>query len=150
MQYARLAGAQSVGGSGGAPGGDGRHRARLFGPQHGVLTLGSTLGSLAAQGSTYLVQQLLHGGSELDLLRAEMRAGFARLGVPTAPASPAGPSGGGGARPATPAPAVLTPAQVAALEQALAAPLEGPEQLAAQFAAFDRLLQQPWPPTPEP
>lgn len=39
----------------------------------GVVAVGSALGTLAAQGGTYLAQQLIQGGSDLELLRAEVR-----------------------------------------------------------------------------
>ncbi len=122
----------------------------------GLLTLSSALGTLVAQLGTSLTQQVLYAGTPLDLLRAELRAGLAQLGVPPGVDSPAGPGGGAlagaPAQVAPPAPraAALSPAQEAALGQILAAPLADPDQLAAQFAALDHLLQQPWPATPEP
>lgn len=114
----------------------------------GMLTLGSALGTLAAQLGTALTQQLRHGGTEVELLRAEVRAGFAQLGVGPAAAG----SAGGAPAPAglqAPGAATRRAKQAAALEPVVAAPLASPEQLAAQFAAFERALQQPWPATPE-
>lgn len=48
----------------------------------GLLPLGSAWGTLVAQRGTALTQQVRYGGSERDLLRAELRAGLAYLGVP--------------------------------------------------------------------
>ena len=57
----------------------------------GVVTLGATLGSLAAQGGTYLAQQLTQGGSDFELLRAEVRHLRQELGfVPSLPKPPHG------------------------------------------------------------
>lgn len=118
----------------------------------GVLTLSSFFGTLAAQLGTDFTQRVRHGSTDLESLRAEVRAGFAQLGVPLGVASPIELAGATPAPPASQAPRVagLSPGQAAALEQALAAPLASPEQLAAQLAAFEQVLQQPWPATPEP
>lgn len=118
----------------------------------GMLTLSSALGTLLAQLGTSLTQQVLYAGTPLDLLRAELRAGLAQLGVPPGADTLAGP--GGGALAGAPAQAAtqalraaaLSPAQEAALVRVLAAPLADPDH----FAAFDHLLQQPWPSTTEP
>ena len=57
----------------------------LSGQNIGVVTLGATLGSLAAQGGTYLAQQLTQGGSDLELLRADLRQLRQDLRLPPAP-----------------------------------------------------------------
>jgi ribosomal protein S27AE len=115
----------------------------------GVLALSSALGTLAAQLGTDLTQRLLHGGTDRELLQAELRAGLAQLGVVPAAAG----SAGGAPAPAgrqAPGAATLRAKQAAVLEQVLAAPLASPEQLAAQLAAFEQALLQPWPAPPAP
>lgn len=51
----------------------------------GVVTLGAALGSLAAQGGTYLAQQFTQGGSDWERLRAELRQLRQDLGGPPVP-----------------------------------------------------------------
>lgn len=57
----------------------------------GVVAAGSALGSWAAQAGTYFAQQAWQGGSDAQLLRADVQAQFAALradlGLPAAPAS---------------------------------------------------------------
>ena len=51
----------------------------------GVVALGSALGALAVEGGTYLAQQLTQGGSDFELLRADVRQLRQDLGLPIAP-----------------------------------------------------------------
>lgn len=51
----------------------------------GVVTLGAALGSLAAQGGTYVAQQLFQGGSGLELLQTQVHQLHQHLGLAAAP-----------------------------------------------------------------